>query len=156
MGSCVYKIKFNKSSSFLNNCYEGFSDIEKEKISELGADSYFDYNDDEGYVCFLITTPLEISKYFKILSNNYIEYEHIDLSEDILYKRYDLEKELSDKINPLNSMKWGLFIDDVDIWISENLHIDLVLDLISKVGIDNLSRNEKEFLNKYSKCLNNN
>lgn len=149
MGSCVYKVIFNMPASKLNENYENLSDIEKERISELGADSYFDYEGDNTYICFLITTPLEISKYFEILTNNYIEYKSINLSEDILHKRYDLMDDLNDKINPINSVKWSFFIEDIDLWILENLDIDLVLDRISEVGIENLSTIEKDFLKNY-------
>lgn len=149
MFSCVYKVIFNKSASKLNEDYERLSDIEKERIADLGADSYFDYEDDNSYVCFLITTPLEIEKYFEILSNNFIEHKSINLSKDILSKKYDIIDEISDKVNPTDSIKWSFFIEDIDYWISENLDIDLVLDRISEVGMDNLSKIEKDFLKNY-------
>jgi len=149
MSSCVYKVVFNKSASELNDDYERLSDIEKERIAELGADSYFDYEDGDNYVCFLITTPLEIEKYFEILSNNFIEHKSINLSKDILNKKYDIVDDISEKVNPLNSIKCSFFIEDINYWISENLDIDLVLDRISEVGMDNLSQIEKDFLKNF-------
>lgn len=149
MYSCVYKIAFNKTSSELNEEYERFSDIEKETVSNLGADSYFDYEHENKYVCFLITTPLEIRKYTEILSNNFIEHKLINLSNDILKRNYDIEEDICDKVDPLDSIKWSFFTEDIDLWIIENLDIDLVLDRISEVGIDNLSKNESNFLKSY-------
>lgn len=149
MSSYVYKIIFNKSDSELNEDYERLSDIEKERISELSAASYFDYLDDGNYVCFLITTPVEIEKYFEILSNNFIEHKSINLSKDILNRKYDIVDDISEKVNPLNSIKWSFFIEDINYWISENLDIDLVLDRISEVGMDNLSKIEKDFLKNF-------
>lgn len=149
MSSCVYKIIFNKSASDLNEDYERLSDVEKERISELSADSYFDYEDKDGYTCFVITSPIEIDKYLEVLSNNFIEYNSINLSSDILSKKYDIIDSLKGKVNDLNFIKWEFFIEDINYWIIENLDIDIVLDRISEVGIDNLSQIEKEFLKNY-------
>ena len=66
----VYKIKFNKSSFELNDDYERLSDYEKDIISELNTESFFDYEDElDNYVCFVITTPTELDRYLKILRN---------------------------------------------------------------------------------------
>lgn len=150
MVSCVYKIEFNKSALELNREYDRLSDIEKEKVADLRADSYFDYEGDDGYICFLITTPFEISRYLEILSNNNIHHKKINLSNDILYKRYDLESELLDKVDSLNSIKWAFFIEDLYYWINNNLDIDIILDRINEVGIENLTELEKDFLDNYN------
>lgn len=149
MSSCVYKIIFNKSAFDLNEDYERLSDLEKEKISELNADSYFDYEDKNGYICFVITTPIEMDKYFEVLSNNYIEYKSVNLSNDILNKKLDIVSDLKKNVNSSNHIKWEFFVEDINYWIMENLDIDIVLDRISEVGIDNLSQIEKDFLKNY-------
>jgi hypothetical protein len=38
-------------------------------------------------------------------------------------------------------------------WILENLDIDMVLDRISQIGINSLTKTEKEFLDKYQQTL---
>ena len=43
---CVYKIKFTKSPFDLNEDYDRLSDIDKEKIADMNADSFFDYEED--------------------------------------------------------------------------------------------------------------
>lgn len=147
----VYKIKYGKSSLELNEDYQYLSDYEKEAMAELDAISFFDYDDDlQKYTCYIITTPLEIKKYSKILSNNLILHDFYDLSEDILLGKTDIEKEVKDKINSFNFLKYDFFIEDINDWLLENLNIDIVLDRINEVGIDSLKDIEKEFLKHYS------
>jgi hypothetical protein len=148
MKSGVYKIVFTKSAFELNDDYEYLSDMDKERIYDLDADSFFDY-EDGCYNCFVITTPIEIEKYKDILKSNFIENECIDISNDILRFKIDLAKELKDNISGLNSVKWGFFMDDLNDWILDNLDIDIVLDRISEVGINSLSGIEKDFLKNY-------
>jgi len=147
----VYKLNFTKSSYDLNDDYERLSDHEKERISELDADTYFDYDDDnECYVCYVITTVQEIERYLKILTNNFIGNKCSDLSEDVLKGRINLSKELKSMVTTTTTIKYSFFIDDIDDWILENLDIDTVLDKISEVGsVKKLSSVEQEFLKKF-------
>ena len=70
MNNFVYKIEFNKTSLELNDHYQKLTDIEKEKISDLNAKSYFDY-DDNGYIIYMIISPIELNKYLDILNDNF-------------------------------------------------------------------------------------
>ena len=100
----VYKLNFKKSSYDLNDDYERLSDHEKERISELDADTYFDYDDDdECYICYVITTQQEIDRYLKILTNNLIYNVCCDLSEDVLCGNINLSKDLKLPPNSLAS-----------------------------------------------------
>lgn len=151
MTTCVYRVEFSKSSIELNDDYEILSDHEKEWISQLDAESFFDYNNkDNNYICFVITTPLEIKKYLEILAKNFIESKCEDLSKKILTSEIDLSEILRKNITPLNSVKWSFFLEDLENWILSNLEIDMVLDRISEVGgIKKLSKIEKEFLKNF-------
>lgn len=150
MNKCVYKINFGMSIKELDDIYEFISDIEKEKVFNLSTDGFFDYTGPYGdYVGFLIATPIDIEKYINILSNNYINTKLLDLSNDILNGKYNLEKDLSHLVNDIDSLKFEFFIEDIKDWILENLDIDMVLDRISEVGIKNINDIEKEFLKKY-------
>lgn len=153
MNKSIYKISFYQTANQLNDEYEKLSEHEKEWISELDADGFFDFEEDGRYVCFLISTPIEVKKYLNILSSNLITFEYLDLSKDILSFKVDLADELKYQVSTLNSIKFSFFIDDVDLWILDSLDIDMVLDRISSIGIDNLSHIEKEFLSKYHQSL---
>ena len=146
----VYKIKFNKSSFELNDDYERLSDYEKDIISELNTESFFDYEDElNNYVCFVITTPTELDRYLKILRNNLIEHESTDLSKPVLKNEINLEL-LEDKLDSNNYFKYDFFMDDLEIWIYDNLEIDIVLDRITEVGMNSLKDVEKNFLKNYN------
>jgi hypothetical protein len=146
----VYKIKFNKSSFELNDDYERLSDYEKDIISELNTESFFDYEDElDNYVCFVITTPTELDRYLKILKNNLIEHESSDLSNPVLKNEINLEM-LEDKLDSTNYFKYDFFMDDLESWIYDNLEIDIVLDRITEVGMNSLKDVEKNFLKNYS------
>ena len=151
MGTCVYKIQFYKSSYQLNDEYERLSDHEKERISELDAEGFFDYDDDDNYTVYVITTPLEIKQYLGILANNLVKYDLFDISKDVLLNKTDLSDILKNQINTTNSIKYSFFCDDIDSWVYQNLDMDTVLDRISDVGIDRLTDVEKDFLKIYNK-----
>jgi hypothetical protein len=146
----VYKIKFDKSSFELNDDYERLSDYEKDIISELNTESFFDYENEIGnYVCYVITIPTELDRYLKILRNNLIEYEYFDLSKPVLKNEINLEL-LEDKLDSNNYFKYDFFMDDLESWIYDNLEIDIVLDRITEVGMDSLKDVEKNFLKNYN------
>jgi hypothetical protein len=146
----VYKLRYSKSSSELNEDYENLSDHEREYISELDAEGFFDYEDDNIYCCYVISTPAALVKYSKILTNNLIQHEYLDLSYEILNSKLDIEFELEDKLDEKNLFKYDFFLDDLEHWIYNNLEIDIVLDRITDVGIDSLKQVEKDFLKNYS------
>jgi hypothetical protein len=147
----VFKLKFQNSLFDLNDDYERLTEHEKEKISDMDCDSFFDYQDfNDKYVCFIISKSLEIKKYSEILTKNLIIHEVIDLSNDILKFKIDIEKELKPLLSTLNSIKYSFFIDDLNDWIIENLEIDNVLDRISELGdIKKLSKIEKDYLKNF-------
>jgi hypothetical protein len=150
MAKRVYKIRYSKSSLELNEDYDCLSDYEKEAISELDAEGFFDYEDNNIYCCYVISTPIEVAKYSKILTNNLIAHECLDLSKDIIYNKIDVEYELEDKLDEKNLFKYDFFLEDINSWIYNNLEIDIVLDRITDVGIDSLKQVEKDFLKHYS------
>jgi hypothetical protein len=144
---CVYKIKFTKSPFDLNEDYDRLSDIDKEKIADMNADSFFDYEEDGVYTFFTIAEPIEVKRYLGVLSENLVRVELIDLSKDVLKGNFDIDSEVGAKVEPLDSMKFSFFVDDLNDWIYNNLDIDTILDRISQVGLDSLTKIEKEFLN---------
>jgi hypothetical protein len=146
----VYKIRYSKSSLELNDDYDNLSDYEKEQISELDAEGFLDYEDNNIYCCYVISTPVEVVKYSKILTNNLIQHEYLDLSQEILNNKIDIEIELEHKLDEKNLFKYDFFLDDLEHWIYNNLEIDIVLDRITDVGINSLKQVEKDFLKHYS------
>lgn len=150
MNSFIYRITFFKSTQELNDDYDRLSENEKEKIANIDAESFFDYEEMDTYTCFLISSPLELSKYLKVLTDNFISHQLEDLSQKILKSEFVISKELDSRINSLNSIKYNFFKDDVDKWILSNLDIDTVLDRISKVGMDGLNEIEKQYLKQYN------
>lgn len=151
MLSCVYKITFGKNAFDLNEEYDRLSEYEKERISDLDAEAFFDCGDSKDrYVCYVITKPLEMKSYTSILNSNLIEHKFVDLSKDILSNKVDLEMELSHQLTTTNSIKYSYFIDELNEWIYKNLDMDTVLDRISESGMDSLKDVEKLFLNNYN------
>jgi hypothetical protein len=146
----VFKINFYKSNTELEDLYEYFSELDKEKLNELDTESYFDYDDLDGnYTLLIIASAIDLNKYIKIIRDNNLKVDYLDISNDILKFKYDLESDLFYLINDENDIKFDFFIHDLNNWILENLDIDDVLDRISEIGIDNLSKIEKEFLENY-------
>lgn len=151
MNNRVYKLKFQDSLFDLNEDYNRLTDHEKEIVSDLDCESFFDYDDfNDRYVCYMIAKPTEVSRYSQILIKNLIVHDVIDLSDDILKFRINLEEELRPLLSTVNSIKYSFFIDDINDWVIDNLDIDIVLDRISELGdINNLTEIEKEFLKNF-------
>lgn len=146
----VYKIKFFKSPFDLNDDYERLSYIDKEKIADMEADSFFDYEEDGVYTFFTIAEPIDVKRYLGVLTENLIKFEITDLSDKILKAKFDIDLEVGPIIEPIDSIKFSFFVDDLDDWIYNNLDIDTILDRISIVGLESLRKIEKEFLNNYN------
>ena len=147
--TCVYKIQFTKNSYDLNVEYDKLSEHEKESISSMLPESYFEFNNDcEHYVIYIMLNPLDAKRYTKILENNLINHIIIDISKDLL-NGMDFEKELKKYVNGLNRFRWNNFNKKITEWILSNLDIDIVLDRISNVGIEGLNKTEKKFLDNY-------
>ena len=149
MSTHIYKIKFSKPSYQLNDDYDRLSEIEKEKISNMEAEAFFDMDQDDKYTFFIIVKPMELKAYLSVLNENFIPYDMNDVSDDILRGNLDVEAEIT-QVNPLNSLRYSFFVDDLNDWLYENLDIDIILDRISSIGIDSLRKIEKEFLNNYN------
>lgn len=151
MDNHIFKIKFETTSYELNDEYDRLSEHEKERISDLDAESFFDYQDHmDRYVCYIICKPTEIQKYSSVLIKNLIMHSITDLSQDILKFKINLEEELKPLLSTVNSIKYSFFIDDINDWLLENLDIDVVLDRILEVGsVDKLGDVEKEFLKNF-------
>ena len=150
MSSHIYKIKFSKPSYQLNDDYDRLSEIEKEKISNIEAEAFFDMDEDDKYTFFIIVKPMELKAYLSVLNENFIPYDINDVSDDILKGKLDVESVII-QVNPLNSLRYSFFVDDLNDWLYENLDMDIVLDRISSIGIESLRKVEKEFLNNYNK-----
>ena len=147
--TCVYKIQFTKNSYDLNVEYDKLSEHEKESISSMLPESYFEFNNDcEHYLIYIMLKPLDAKRYTKILENNLINHSIIDISKDLL-NGMDFEKELKKYVNGLNRFRWNNFNKKINEWILINLDIDIILDRISNVGIDGLNKIEKKFLDNY-------
>ena len=146
----IFKIKFSKNSDCLNDDYDRLAEYEKDKISNISVESFFDYDDDDGrYNFILITTHIEIKKYISILENNLIWFELENLSLGILKGEIDLEYLLKDKYLQTSLIKFNTFIESINYWILDNTDIDIVLDRISQVGMNNLKEVEKDYLKNY-------
>jgi hypothetical protein len=149
MSSHIYKIKFSKPSYQLNDDYDRLSEIEKEKISNIEAEAFFDMDEDDKYTFFIIVKPMELKAYLSVLNENFIPYDINDVSDDILKGKLDVESVII-QVNPLNSLRYSFFVDDLNDWLYDNLEMDIVLDRISSIGIESLRKVEKEFLNNYN------
>jgi len=147
---CVFKFNFSKSPFDLNDDYDRLSDIDKEKIAEMDAEAFIDYEENEKYAFFIIAEPTEVKKYTDVLDENLVWYDVKNISDEILKGSFKVEDYISEVTVSFNSMKYSFFIDDLNEWIYNNLDIDTILDRISSVGMDSLTKVEKQFLENYN------
>ena len=142
----VYKISFKKFVS----TYSTISELDLDKISNLDIESSFDYEKDEFYYCYVLTSEMEIKKYKKILESNLISFKCQDISDTIIKNEYDLTY-IKEFIDEENHFIYDIFLEDLNKWIYNKLDIDIILDMISANGIESLRQVDKNFLKEYEK-----
>ena len=142
----LYKVVFDESASNVDDLYSYLSDIDKQKILHLEITSSFHCYHNENYCGYILITPKSMKDYKNVLSNNLIPYLCEDLSTDVIDNKINLEEELFKYTDHSNYKDYDDFILEMNIWIIENLNLDLILDRISLRGIDSLRPIDKEFL----------
>lgn len=146
----IFKVEFPHTSFELTDSYDKLSDIDKERISDLEALAFFDFDSDKGYEFFIIVDEFEFKSYSKILNENLISHRIMDISDKVLKGKIDIEADINKFISPMNTIRFSFFTEELNIWIYDNLDIDLVLDRISEVGMSKLRKVETNFLSNYS------
>jgi hypothetical protein len=145
----IYRIQFIKSSFDLNEDYDTFNGQDKDAISGMLPSGYFEYNNFEGkYTLYIILKPTEADKYSKILDENLVVHSIRDISEELL-DGLDLNTALLPFVGALNIDRYRSFKTKLEKWIMSNLDIDRILDRINEVGMPNISKLEKKFLDEY-------
>lgn len=149
----IYKIQFSKSSKKLQYDYEKLSDDDKNNISIIEVVAYFDYNESDKYTIFVIVNKNEIEKYIDLLNKNKIKFVCEDISKDVLNGDINVDMIIKSHVNKKNIINYKLFMDCLNEWLYNNYDVDMILDKISKHGIESLNKIELEFLNDYSNKL---
>lgn len=145
----VYRIQFIKSSFDLNEDYDGLPAQDKEAIADMLPSGYFEYNSNDGnYTLYIILKPTEAKRYSQILDDNLIVHSIRDIGDELL-DGMDLVSGLQQFVGKLNIDRFRSFRVKLEKWILSNLDIDRVLDRINQVGMPNISRLEKKFLDEY-------
>lgn len=145
----VYRIKFIKSSFDLNEDYDGFPEQDRSVISEMLPGGYFEYNDHDGhYTLYIILKPTDSERYSNVLDDNLVAHSVRDISEELL-NGMDLNTALVPFVGALNIDRYRSFKIKLEKWIMSNLDIDRILDRINEVGMPNISKLEKKFLDEY-------
>lgn len=140
----VYKISFKK---FLST-YATISELDLDKIANLDIESSFDYEKDDFYYCYVLTSEIEIKKYKKILENNFISFTCVDVSNSIIRNEYDITY-IKEYLDDENNFIYDIFIEDLDKWIYSRLDVDIILDIISAKGMSSLREVDKNFLKEH-------
>jgi hypothetical protein len=142
-------MNFNYSLFDLNGEWARLSNDDKDTLVSLSAESFFDYELENKYICYVLAETSELNKYVDILGKYNINFKYKDISDIVLSSELDLESDLIQRVNVDNSIKYDFFIEDVNNWIIDNLNMDIVRDKISLRGINGLNELEKQFLKKY-------
>jgi hypothetical protein len=137
----VYKISFKKTSA----SYAAISDLDQDRIANLYIESSFNYEKDDLFYCYVLTTEIEIRKYKKILTSNGITHTFGNVSDKIIKNEYDISF-IKDYLDDENFFIYEIFLEDLEKWIYNRLDIDIILDIISTKGIDSLRAVDKQFL----------
>lgn len=154
MRHLIIKVVFNCDLFWSEAEYEKLSELEKTKIINVEAISTFDFIDDENnYVCYMIISPIEMSKYEGILLNLDIKYYSFDLCDGILHGEIDLKPIFERYLHPMNLEVYEDFFNNLEEWIMKNQSVDNVLDMINRKGLDSLRKIDKDFLDNYSASL---
>jgi hypothetical protein len=147
----IFKLKFNFCDEDLEDHFISFSEEDQDDIEDLVAETFFDFHDDnDHYNCIMISTQSDVETYRDILNSNQVYFKIYDLSDGVINNKIDIESDYRRYINSENFMEWEFFINGINRWMLSELEIDNVLDRISEVGMDKLTKIEKYFLKNYN------
>lgn len=145
----VYRISFNFTAGELSSYFEGLTRHDRDNISDLLPEGYFEHTDSEGrYIVYMLIRPADCKRYSEILDSNLIVHSVRDVSNNLLQQGQFMSN-IFQNVNNKNVDRWRKFNKLVETWLLSQYDIDMILDRISKVGIQNLSRTEKIFLEGY-------
>jgi hypothetical protein len=154
MRHLITKVVFNCDLFWSEAEYEKLSELEKTKIINVESISTFDFiDDDNNYVCYMIISPIEMSKYEGILLSLDIKYYSFDLCNSILHGEIDLKSIFERYSHPMNLEGYEDFFENLEEWIMKNQSVDNVLDMINRKGFASLRKIDKDFLDNYSASL---
>jgi NAD(P)H-nitrite reductase large subunit len=142
-------IKFSKPSSELTKEYNNMNVEDKKKLSTINISSLIDIDDESGYECYIICEDKDIEKYKKILNSNKILYICDNISQKVISGEITLEKYIKQKLDSINKKFYKEFIKNINMFITNNLTLDNILDKISDSGIKSLNKLEKKYLKNY-------
>lgn len=143
----VYRIVINEKLSDISKKYKNMKKTDKYDIYHMDIPSYFDYETSDQYVVYMISSEGSYKFYKSILDNYDISYISTDLSNEVISFKENIKDNVGSNLNGYVKIKWELFKNDLESWISTNLTIDNVLDRINELGsVKKLSKVEKDFL----------
>lgn len=122
---------------------------DKKKLSTINISSLIDIDDESGYECYIICEDKDIEKYKKILNSNKILYICDNISQKVISGEITLEKYIKQKLDSINKKFYKEFIKNINMFITNNLTLDNILDKISDSGIKSLNKLEKKYLKNY-------
>ena len=122
---------------------------DKKKLSAINISSLIDIDDENGYECYIICEDKDIEKYKKILNSNKISYICNNISKKVISGEINLEKYIKQKLDSINKQYYKEFIKSVNVFITNNLTLDNILDKITDSGIKSLTKLEKKYLKNY-------
>ena len=149
MNLLLKKLEFHRSAEDVANDYTYLTEHDKEKIVNIDTKATFDFeNEYVNYTCYYLIDGVEWEKYKKVLDDNLISYICNDITESVLLNKINLEKVLFKYTYKDNIEEFDDFIKTVNEWISNNLDLDTILDMINERGVESLRKVDKEFLKK--------
>ena len=149
----IWRFDFNVSTTSLNKTYDLITKEDRDCLSATEVSSSFDVELRNKCQSYLISTKETIHVYKDMFFKYGIKCKLIDVTDDILSGKLDIERDLVEFLGTGKSLNVAYFLDAVEKLICENLNMDDILDKISKLGIESLTRMEKKFMDDISQKI---
>jgi len=149
----IWRFDFKVSTTSLNKTYDLITKEDREYLSAADVSSSFDVELKNKCQSYLIATKETITIYKDMFSKYGIKCKLTDVTKDVLSGKLDMERDLVDFLGTEKSLNVSYFLDSVEKLVYENLSMDGILDKISKMGLDSLTRTEKKYMDDISQKI---
>lgn len=145
----LLEIIFDGSFDDLRKRYESMDEYEKDRQGSIEVRASIECYTDTQYFCFMIVDDESKDMYENILETNNISYICNDITEDVINNERDILTFINKNVGEYFHYEYCEFKEEVDLWIYENLSIDVILDRINTYGMDTLRDIDYVFLEDF-------
>jgi hypothetical protein len=126
--------------------YDYLNEYEENRYNNIDVRVSIECYTDTQYFCFMIIDESSKEIYENILETNNIVYICNDITDDVINNKKEILTFINQQVGEFFHSEYHEFKEEYNLWIYENLSIDLILDRINSSGMETLRDIDYQFL----------